>query len=47
MSILYKISERVDEFVHEPLKVNIYYPHDEYPTGHANLFKPMNPLIDR
>jgi hypothetical protein len=47
MSILYKITERVDEFVHEPLKVNIYYPHDAYPTGQANLLKPLNPVIGR
>jgi hypothetical protein len=45
MSIFYRITERVDEFVHEPLKVNINYPHDAYPTGHATLLKLLKPVI--
>jgi hypothetical protein len=50
MSTFDRITERIDEFVHEPLKVNINYPHDAYPTGPAGPLeqvKPMNPLNGR
>lgn len=47
MSILYKIAERVDEFIHEHPKSNINYPHAASPNVPGDLVKPLNPLIGR